>query len=1216
MDFIIIATIVLTASSCLADTLRFVKCWRAFVGDRKNDDEEGWLESLVFYLRKMPEEFMFERVEMVLLFVLRTLCTNMSARPIHIYTPPTTSQCDDDDDALCHENREMQGRKFEHWGASSYCDGDAAGWMHWDRALAISTSVVAWLAFPFCFLMVLNSFEHSIGPAPPVGPEALAGVQQGSRVIQGVRPDDVPSELTRRLWPALFDRGGANLHHEIFNRRGVVRVSYRVGGLRHVVRVIVWKLLCLAKLACGIWDRDVLLATNVLPRSEALLPHDLTAPVDRQPKGLQLHQEFMSVTGRTVATLFCLLPGGAILTTLSEAMNVWPVFVTDGYIDKDAHAVWADNGGCCSMLFPTLLDIPPTNQTLIVMNSEAWLRKLGYVFEVVRVLLIIALCWFAEQEEDASLTMLTKWLAALLFIWILLFEAKALILDSEEQQYFRRRLEWDRRHREVLLGGHRGTKLRLASNFVHFSNLRVNNAPLSHHTFPEGFPRDGDQDGRFVVTNAEDLASGEANVVLNKFAFMQYLGGNVSYAEMARRAADAGAIGVIIANSPYAADENAVPVMPNDDGAVVTIPVFGVSNHEWRRVVDLGFRLYASDTISTISIEENAEREIASAEMIFIELLHAAWMVCMRRTSHGEEDGTATQMVACESADGASVAADIAADSTVAADLSIEVGDEQAHEPVNIDPYAHYRVNTTLDATPESSLDGDNIEDNTEDNIEVHVNDNMEGSAEDKEKVAGCSAEEVVEVAEQYERLPAKIRRPPPPLPPKMHLLPPTEQPLVSLAAAVQPRLTPPNNPPPSPPPPTAGNGSPSPPPPLLAGDSAEQSGAKVSMPARISENIGSSSTDAYVPPFATPAIVGTPPLSIVRPAEGTALRTAAVRPRLTPPNNLPSPPPPPPRSAASPPPPLVAGYSAQPSGMKEMVPAARISENSGDDGSMDTFAQVANPAIGVPRSGDQAPVADHTGEMLSREGGQNGESMTPPLASVGVAQRMAELSGVGPLPLPGIRASPKPAGEGAIAERMAKLGGIRMPLPGIDLATTTPAGGGTAEAMARLGVGFTLPGGGPPPPRKHQHSSAAAATDALAKKHTDGPRAASASMDAELAKKLARRRALGDSAAEANTSAESPPSGSAFSSSSAAAPAGVSADDAAVLPTPLFSLAQLRNPEQLRMLEGGTDVDLLRRELYLKADEFEAAVGMTPDAFARLPTWKAANIKRKIGIF
>ena len=104
--------------------------------------------------------------------------------------------------------------------------------------------------------------------------------------------------------------------------------------------MLIWKIWQLAKVAVGKWDREVLLATRVLPRAEALLPHDLTLPEARQPKGLQLHQDFISISGRMVASMFCLFPGGAILTKISEAFNRRPIFVTPAAVDKDAKAVW------------------------------------------------------------------------------------------------------------------------------------------------------------------------------------------------------------------------------------------------------------------------------------------------------------------------------------------------------------------------------------------------------------------------------------------------------------------------------------------------------------------------------------------------------------------------------------------------------------------------------------------------------------------------------------------------------------------------------------------------------------------------------------------------------------------------------------------------------------------------------------------------------------
>ena len=99
----------------------------------------------------------------------------------------------------------------------------------------------------------------------------------------------------------------------------MIRSSYRVAGLKYAVSVQLWKLWQLLKVSVGVWDRDVLLATNVMRRADRLLRHDVTLPEQRHPKGLQIHQDIISATGRMVSTVFCLFPFGAFLAKVRRA---------------------------------------------------------------------------------------------------------------------------------------------------------------------------------------------------------------------------------------------------------------------------------------------------------------------------------------------------------------------------------------------------------------------------------------------------------------------------------------------------------------------------------------------------------------------------------------------------------------------------------------------------------------------------------------------------------------------------------------------------------------------------------------------------------------------------------------------------------------------------------------------------------------------------------
>ena len=123
------------------------------------------------------------------------------------------------------------------------------------------------------------------------------------------------------FWATRFgdERERTVAQHLIFQSRGVLRTSTRVGGLKYAVSVQFWKFWQLLKVSVGCWDRDALLATNVMRRCDKLLRHDVTLPQNMHPSGLQIHQDIIASTGRMVSTVFCLLPYGAFFAKVRRA---------------------------------------------------------------------------------------------------------------------------------------------------------------------------------------------------------------------------------------------------------------------------------------------------------------------------------------------------------------------------------------------------------------------------------------------------------------------------------------------------------------------------------------------------------------------------------------------------------------------------------------------------------------------------------------------------------------------------------------------------------------------------------------------------------------------------------------------------------------------------------------------------------------------------------
>ena len=666
-NIIIVSIITLVAASHLPDMLRFSLVWRSFVVDRRRGD---WRCRATYKQWILPEinEFWYGRLEEVMLFGLRTLCTNMSFRPLD-----WTNYNDNCVDPGYGTN---QG-------------------FHWDRAIAIAVAFLSWGVFPCFILLVMNAFVNSIGPAPPIDPQLIRRALDRGDEPAGA--DDAPAgrfdrnahEQTRQLWPDLFgepadEAGRIQRHHQLFSKDGVLRTTCRHGGYAHVLRVLIWKIWQLAKVAVGKWDREVLLATRVLPRAEALLPHDLTLPEARQPKGLQLHQDFISISGRMVASMFCLFPGGAILTKISEAFNRRPIFVTPAAVDKDAKAVWMPTTRWWQLL-PDLYPLHPMNQALIVLNSQIGLRMLSFVLELVSVILIVTLVLLPTREDSSDSTDGYRWsgcsspnkngtsaptmlptpgpaltlsptfadaegsggrfdflddyriyVAYALLAWLVLQIFIDVALFHEELECFLRIYEWERRYTEIMLGGHRGTRL-LDHNGakIVFSAFKINNAPLPHEHF--GGVRTDNQ----VVLDAATAAAcrgaaapaTQVHGLMELFAaaevrghfVLTFAGQGAPHAEIARIAHDSGAEALIIANNDGSAPDDVLRLI-GDDKAEVRIPCLSVSYNSGR---NLALAAELGQPFSDVAVDEGELDEGRLAA--FAEIKQAIGKLCSCR---------------------------------------------------------------------------------------------------------------------------------------------------------------------------------------------------------------------------------------------------------------------------------------------------------------------------------------------------------------------------------------------------------------------------------------------------------------------------------------------------------------------------------------------------------------------------------------------------------
>ena len=162
------------------------------------------------------------------------------------------------------------------------------------------------------------------------------------------------------------------------------------------------------KITVGWWDDDALLAARVMPRAGALLPNAsiiLESETCRVAVGLQCHQDIITVSARFIATMWLFVPGGALITRVSEALHVSPLRVPEHFVSDTAFARWgpdfssleADDDG----QYPNEND-----EAVVVMNSSKWDRALETFIELSHAATEIW-CMLAPSRLSASFMMIT-----------------------------------------------------------------------------------------------------------------------------------------------------------------------------------------------------------------------------------------------------------------------------------------------------------------------------------------------------------------------------------------------------------------------------------------------------------------------------------------------------------------------------------------------------------------------------------------------------------------------------------------------------------------------------------------------------------------------------------------------------------------------------------------------------------------------------------------
>ena len=316
-----------------------------------------------------------ERVQALLLLVIQTLFTLVTSRPFR----------------LVH---------------TDYCQDLPVS------ALVLVASIL--FAVPV-MLVLLSAFLRGDGPSPPAAGN-----------------DSVDERLRGRRFMSKTDR--AHMHLKL-SADGMTQRGWRFGGWRYALRLQAWRMRCLAKITCGYWDRDTLLATEITRRADCFVSHRLpTLPPAEHAVGLQLHQELMSATAKIASTIWMLLPAGIIITKFSEALNSPPWRIPEDVVEADSTSQWnADMAKLCR-----IDDIPNENKVMLIFNESKWVRgrrrtvQLSYVG-----LLLLFTTWPTELTF------------VLLFGIIAAREIIELVFDQEEPTYWRRHQEWKKRVQET-----------------------------------------------------------------------------------------------------------------------------------------------------------------------------------------------------------------------------------------------------------------------------------------------------------------------------------------------------------------------------------------------------------------------------------------------------------------------------------------------------------------------------------------------------------------------------------------------------------------------------------------------------------------------------------------------------------------------------------------------------------------------------------------------
>ena len=153
----IAALVILLVSADLADPLRFKQVWITHVTERKRmvavergEPSMGTFQNL---LLTFQSNIMYKQCEVVITYVLQTVCTMMTTRTLVYYKGTSKNKAYESFTKACNEQPDQ--------------------YPGLEMTNAVFILILTWVVIMTFMPLILAAFAHSLGPAPPIGKEQL-----------------------------------------------------------------------------------------------------------------------------------------------------------------------------------------------------------------------------------------------------------------------------------------------------------------------------------------------------------------------------------------------------------------------------------------------------------------------------------------------------------------------------------------------------------------------------------------------------------------------------------------------------------------------------------------------------------------------------------------------------------------------------------------------------------------------------------------------------------------------------------------------------------------------------------------------------------------------------------------------------------------------------------------------------------------------------------